>query len=238
MLTYVLLFVGAFCAAALSGAAGFGGALLLLPLLTRTVGPTLAVPLLTLAQLIGNVARMGLGVRQIRWRAVGCFLLGAVPCSILGAWSFVALPTGVITRLLGASILIFVALRARGRLQFTPGPQTLVLGGGIVGALSGLVGSAGPLGAAIFLTLKLPPVTYIASEATTATVLHVVKTIVYQRYIHFDQPTWLLALALGGAMVGGTLAGKRLIERLSAERFRQVVAVLLVGVAMHMIVFG
>ena len=53
-----------------------------------------------------------------------------------------------------------------------------MIGGGIVGLLSGLVGSAGPLGAAIFLSLGLPPVAYVASEAVTAFVMHGVKIIV------------------------------------------------------------
>lgn len=51
----LVLFVSAFAAAAISGSAGFGGALLLLPLLVGTVGVTHAVPLLTMAQLIGNL---------------------------------------------------------------------------------------------------------------------------------------------------------------------------------------
>ena len=55
-LKFLLLFTGSFLAAAISGAAGFGGALLLLPLLSRTIGTTLAVPVLTLAQLIGNLS--------------------------------------------------------------------------------------------------------------------------------------------------------------------------------------
>lgn len=44
--------------------------------------------------------------------------------------------------------------------------------------LSGLAGSVGPLGAAVFLSLGLPPVAYVASEASTATSMHIVKTII------------------------------------------------------------
>lgn len=56
-----VLFLAAFAAATISGAAGFGGALLLLPLLDHVVGTTVAVPLLTLAQAVGNASRVGLG---------------------------------------------------------------------------------------------------------------------------------------------------------------------------------
>ena len=67
---YGLLFIGSFIAAAISGAAGFGGALLLLPLLSKTIGTTMAVPVLTIAQLIGNLSRAFLGFKQIKWKPV------------------------------------------------------------------------------------------------------------------------------------------------------------------------
>lgn len=63
--TYLLLFIGSFFAAGISGAAGFGGALLLLPLLSKTIGTTLAVPVLTIAQLIGNLSRAFFGYKEI-----------------------------------------------------------------------------------------------------------------------------------------------------------------------------
>lgn len=238
MLEYLLLFVAAFAAAAISGAAGFGGALLLLPLLVASVGVTHAVPLLTIAQLIGNLSRAGFGFRQIHWKPVGLFLLGAAPLSILGALSFIQLPKDWVTRAIGAAILLFVALKSLGAISLKPGPLLLLLGGGVAGFLSGLVGSAGPLGAAIFLSLGLPPVAYIASEATTALAMHGLKLAVYQQFIALDRDFWLLALLMGIAMIAGTWSAKRVIERMPREKFQRFVAILLVIVAVYMVVHG
>jgi uncharacterized membrane protein YfcA len=135
---------------------------------------------------------------------VALFLLGAVPLSILGALSFVQLPKDLVVRCIGAAILLFVGLRYFGVLKLTPGPGLLITGGGIVGFLSGLVGSAGPLGAAIFLSLELPPVAYVASEATTALAMHGLKMIVYQQYISLGREFWFLAGLMGLAMILGT----------------------------------
>ena len=55
---FVILILCSFVAALISGAAGFGGSLLLLPVVTACVGPGVAVPVLTIAQLIGNLSRM------------------------------------------------------------------------------------------------------------------------------------------------------------------------------------
>jgi hypothetical protein len=146
---YVLLVVGAYIAALISGSAGFGGALLLLPLLTVVVGAKEAVPLLTVAQLIGNLSRAGFGFKQIRWRPVGLLLIGALPASVLGALSFVRLDRAAVTRGIGLVIFVVVILRLTGRLDFKPSDRLLVGGGVVTGFLSGVAGSAGPLGAAI-----------------------------------------------------------------------------------------
>ncbi|WP_198291301.1 sulfite exporter TauE/SafE family protein [Methylosarcina fibrata] len=205
MLELLILFVAAFSAAAISGAAGFGGALLLLPLHVKTVGVTHAVPLLTIAQLIGNLSRAGFGFSQIHWKPVVLFLLGAIPLSILGALSFIQLPKDLVMRAIGAVILIFVALKYFDVLKLKGSSILLVMGGGVVGFLSGLVGSAGPLGAAIFLSIGLPPVAYIASEATTALVMHGVKTVVYQKYIVLDRELWFLAALMGSDDAGNVV---------------------------------
>jgi uncharacterized protein len=238
MLEPVLLFIAAFSAAAISGAAGFGGALLLLPLLVATVGVTHAVPLLTIAQLIGNLSRAVFGFTQIHWKPVCLFLLGAIPFSIVGALSFVQFPKELVTRAIGAAILVFVTLKYFGLLEIKSGRTVLIGGGGIVGFLSGLVGSAGPLGAAIFLSLGLHPVAYVASEAATALVMHGIKTVIYHHYIVLDRKFWFLAALMGVAMLLGTWAAKRVIERIPRETFQRFVAILLVAIAGYMVIHG
>jgi uncharacterized protein len=238
LLEAILLFVAAFFAAAISGAAGFGGALLLLPLLVFTVGATHAVPLLTIAQLIGNVSRAGLGFNQIQWKPVALFLLGAIPFSFLGAVSFVQLPKELVMRSIGSAILVFIALKYFGVLKIKVGPVLLAMSGSLVGLLSGLVGSAGPLGAAIFLSLGLPPAGYISSEAITALIMHGVKTLVYRHFIIMDHQFWFLAALMGVAMILGTWLAKRFIERMPQKTFQRFVAILLAVIAVYMVIHG
>lgn len=127
MLDLAVYFLVAFAAATISGAAGFGGALLLLPILVATVGPMYAIPLLTIAQMIGNLSRAGLGYKHIHWKPVVLFLLGVIPLSILGALSFVQLPKDLVTRAIVAAILIFVVLKCLGILKLKGGFTLLVV---------------------------------------------------------------------------------------------------------------
>ena len=229
------LFAASWLAATISGAAGFGGALLLLPVMTHVLGPRLAVPLLTVAQLLGNLSRAGFGCNQIRWRPVGYFVLGAVPASVVGSRVFVALPKEHITTGIGMLLILFVLARRLGKLTLSVPEKSLVFGGALVGFLSAVVGSAGPLGAALFLGLQLPSVAYVASEAVTAVAMHVTKLIVYGRYALISVNDIGPGLFLGAAMVLGSWTGKRIIERLPRARFVSLVEALMVLSALQLI---
>ncbi|WP_292376883.1 sulfite exporter TauE/SafE family protein [Methanosarcina sp. UBA411] len=233
---YTVLILSSFIAALISGAAGFGGALLLLPVLTLYIGAELAVPVLTIAQLIGNLSRMAFGLNQIEWKKVFLFSMTAVPLSALGAFGFSISSKSTVTRIIGAVLILFVFLRYFRILKFKPNDKTLILGGAVTGLLSGLAGSAGPIGAAVFLSFGLPPVAYIASEAATATAMHITKIIVYGKLVNLPPNTINLGLLMGLAMIFGTYAANSLIKNMKKEIFQKYVAVLLCVVGAYMLI--
>lgn len=235
---WMVLILASFLAALISGAAGFGGALLLLPVITYYIGAEAAVPVITLAQLIGNLARMASGFRQIKWSAVGWFCLTALPLSALGAFGFTVLPKDIVTRCIGGALILLVVFKMCKLFELKGSRATLLIGGAVTGGLSGLAGSGGPIGAAVFLSLGLSPVAYIASEAATAVAMHALKTVVYSKLASLTIETLLLGLAMGAAMVAGTFAANRFIRRMEKGRFQTFVAVLLCVVGLYMLIFG
>ncbi|MEW5920537.1 MAG: TSUP family transporter [Bacillota bacterium] len=100
------------------------------------------------------------------------------------------------------------------RLEFKNDKKAMLIGGAATGLLSGLAGSGGPIGAAAFLTLGLPPVAYIASEATTATAMYILKTAIYSKLVGLDSSTFLTGHAMGAAMIAGTFAANRIIKKM------------------------
>lgn len=235
---WMVLILASFLAALISGAAGFGGALLLLPVITYYIGAEAAVPVITLAQLIGNLARMASGFRQIKWSAVGWFCLTALPLSALGAFGFTVLPKDIVTRCIGGALILLVVFKMCKLFELKGNRAALLIGGAVTGGLSGLAGSGGPIGAAVFLSLGLSPVAYIASEAATAVAMHALKTIVYSKLASLTTETLLLGLSMGAAMVAGTFAANRFIRRMEKGRFQTFVAVLLCVVGLYMLIFG
>jgi len=63
--------------------------------------------------------------------------------------------------------------------------------------LSGFAGSGGPIGPATFQPLGLLPVAYIASEATTATAMHILKTVISSKLVSLNLSVLLTEIAMG-----------------------------------------
>lgn len=234
----IALLIGSFLAALLSGAAGFGGSLLLLPIATACVGAEMAVPILTIAQLMGNIARMSTGWKQIAWKSVALFSVTSLPLAALGAFGFSLLPKDIVTRCIGAALILLVIIKLLCCKDLPRSKATLLIGGALTGGLSGLCGSGGPIGAAVFLSLDLSPVAYIASEAATATAMHILKTIIYSKLTGMDLNACLIGLSMGVCMIIGTYAAKHFIRNIEKGKFRKYVSILLTVVGIYMLFTG
>jgi uncharacterized membrane protein YfcA len=238
MTDLILIFLIAFLAATISGAAGFGGALLLLPVLTGVVGIKAAVPILTIGQIFGNASRVWFGRHELKWRPVIFFLITAIPLTIIGSYLFADIDSKNIKIGIGGFLIMLVIYRRIKTKKIGLGEKGMLIGGGLTGFLSGLAGSAGPLGAAFFLGLNLTATAYVASEAFTALTMHLTKTIVYNKYTLIGQTEFYYGLFIGIAMILGSWAGKKIIEKLSKDKFIILVEILLLISGLQMIITG
>jgi hypothetical protein len=231
----IILFAVSFLAATISGAAGFGGALVLLPVLSSIVGIKAAVPILSIGQIFGNASRVWFGRDQLRWRPILYFLLSAIPLSIVGSYLFISIDSRTIKIGIGVLINLIVIYRRIPIKKVSLRDKGMLLGGGLTGFLSGLAGSAGPLGAAFFLSLNLAATAYIASEAFTALAMHLTKTIVYNKFALVGKTELYIGLFIGIAMIAGSWTGKKIVQMLSRDTFILLVEILLVISGLHLI---
>lgn len=207
--------------------AGFGGGIILLPILSSLVGIKHAVPLLTVAQLFGNFSRIYFGWKQIEWKPIVFYSFGTIPFSLLGAWLFVGIDAQILTRLIGLVLIGLVLVRKLGfKLEFSS-PYWLILGGCISGMLSSVSGVGGPIAAMMLLNYGLSSMAFIATEASTAIVSHTIKIIMYSKHQLITSEGVAWGSFLGLAMIAGSYSGKKVLDKLSKETFTQIVEVLL-----------
>jgi len=230
----VLLFIS-WLAATISGVAGFGGSLIILPIFSFFIGAKKAIPILTIAWMMGNLSRAGFGYKEIRWKPVIYFCIGALPAAVLGSRMFVELPSGLIVKAIGIFLLVVVTLRHLN-IKYTFAEKWFIPWGALVGFLSSVLGTAGPIGAVAFLSLNLAPTAYVASEAVTAVLMHFTKTVVYGRYSLLTINDLWVGIILGFAMVVGSWTARRFIKNISGKAFGYFVDTLLVIAAFSLFI--
>lgn len=231
--------VAALMASTLAAVAGFGGAAIMLPILVWGFGIREAVPILTVAQLLGNLSRVWFNRGELRLNVVGWFALGAVPSAAIGGVIFATAPAGALVRVLGVVLLLTVAYRHSRwgkRLRLTL--RGFLPLGATSGMLSAVVGTVGPIMAPFFLAYGLLKGAYIGTEALATVTMHVTKLGVYEGYNLLSPSAVLIGLAIGAVMFLGSYLGKRLLDRLPERWFPHLIDGVLVAAGLLFIIRG
>ncbi len=227
-MTWLAVLALGLVAGTLSGVVGFGSSIMLLPALILAFGPHEAVPIMAIAALLANLARVLVWWREVHWRPNAYYCATAVPCAALGARTLLALDARIVEGLLGALFLVMIParrwLQARGlRIRAW---HLAPVGAGI-GFLSGMVASTGPINTPFFLAYGLVKGAYIATEAVGSMAIGITKTLVFQRFDALPLDTVVRGLVVGAALMVGSRLAKGFVLRLDASRFRLLMDLLL-----------
>lgn len=211
---FAALAVVAFVASTIAAITGTGGGILLLPVMVAILGVREAVPAYTLAQFIGNLSRVLLNRKELRFDVVAWFVAGAIPAAVLGSLLFAKSRDHVVVRALGLFLLTSVVYLRWSRKQLAGFPVTRFAPVGVVfGFVSAYLGSAGPFLAPFFLAFGLLRGAYIGTEALGTAIMHVTKMATYGMSRVFSLNAVCVGLAMAPAMIAGSLTGKRVLDR-------------------------
>ena len=222
-------------AGTIGGVVGFGGSTILLPVLVIAFGPKAAVPIMGVAALLANFARILVWWKAIDWRAVAVYSATGMPAVALGARTFLTLDARLIEALIGASMLAMIPVRrwllAR---QFKIGLGGLAMAGAGIGFLTGMVANTGPVNTPFFLAYGLTRGPFIATEAGGSLALYAVKSTIFERFGALPHDMIVNGVIVGAAMMCGAWLAKRIVERMEIARFNAAidVMILLSGLAM------
>lgn len=220
----LVVVITALAASFLAAIAGFGGSVIMLPVLVWTVGITDAIPVLTIAQIIGNLSRVIFNRHELKWLVIWRFALGAVPTAIIGGIIFSTAPASALVRVLGIFLILMVIYRhTHWGKNVKMGLRGFIPLGGVSGILSAIFGTVGPVAAPFFLAYGLVKGAYISTEAMTAVVMHVTKLGVYGGYALIGIRTLLIGLGIGAIMILGTFLGKRILNKVPEKIFPYII---------------
>ena len=212
----------------ISGVVGFSSSIMLMPVLVISYGPRQAVPIMALAAILANVSRILVWWRQVDWRAVAAYSATGIPASAAGARTLLVLPPHVVEGALGAFFLLMIPLRRWLAAQrFKLRLRHLAVIGLVVGFVTGIVVTTGPISAPIFLAYGLVKGAFLATEAAGSLAIHVSKAIVFRTFGALPTDAILKGLLIGSTLMAGSYVAKRFVIKLQPGQFRRLMDALM-----------
>ena len=98
---FIFVLIVGLVAGAISGVIGTGSSIMLVPVLVWQFGPKEAVPIMAVAAVMANLARILAWWREIDWRACAAFAATGAPAAVLGAKTLLVLPSRAVDVAIG-----------------------------------------------------------------------------------------------------------------------------------------
>lgn len=217
---YALILLVGLVAGTLSGIVGFGSSLMLMPVLVLSFGPRAAVPVMAIASVMANLARVLAWWREIDWRACLAYAATAVPGAALGARTLFIVPPRTAEIALGVFFLAMIPLRRR---LAAGGTRILIAHllavGFFVGFVTGIVVSTGPITAPLFLAYGLTKGAFIATEAAASLFVFGAKTAVFRVLGALPLDIIVKGFVTGASLMIGAFIAKRFVVAMAPEQF-------------------
>ena len=218
ILDFVIVGIAAFIAGTCSGMTGFGGGLLLPPILAPILGVQHVVPVLSFAMLITNMHRLSLYRKHANWKLIGIVLVTIVPAVVVGTSIYLGLPPNVISIVLGSFLLVSIPVgRFFARRQLKLGPMGLALAGGCFGIVSGTTPGAGMLMVPVLLGAGLVGEAFLATDASISIAVNLTKAVIFNQLGGLPLGLLGVGLVIGACTVPGNYAARWILRRTSVR---------------------
>ncbi len=222
-----------FGAMVVRGFTGFGGALLMVPLLGLVWDIRLAVVIVALVQIVTGMMLVTMGRRSVNWAILLPIVLWSSAGLVIGSLLLAKLPVEWIARILGVTTIIIGVITLAKRIVIVQrsGRSKNIVNGAVglsVGVLHGLIGTSGPV-IVPYLQRVLPsPAQMRSTLLALFFILDVLRIGSYFQLGVISNVALHRSAVLVPVAIAGSLIGSRLHFKVSDEVFRVAVASLLI----------
>ena len=222
-MSFLFVFAVGLVAGTISGIVGTGSSIMLMPVLVYQYGPQQAVPIMAVAAVMANLSRILAWWREVDWRACAAYSVTGIPAAALGARTLLALPPRAVDISIGLFLIAMVPVRHwLTRHDLKVSLWHLAIGGAVIGYVTGIVVSTGPLSVPLFLFYGLSKGAFLATEAASSLGLYVSKSVTFQQFGALTGDVALQGLLAGSSLMAGAFIAKRFVLRLDPDLFRLV----------------
>ena len=230
MLLYLTLSCICFVSGILSGMAGFGALIIMIPALLLMMGADVVIPLGVFCGLATQASVSFLFRRHIRKESLGKLLLGSLPGVWLGSSLLLHMPEILLRAAMGVLLMCYVAWNIFGKLPPPVRPPAAVwayVAGFCSGAFGGAFGINGPP-AVVYATRTTwsPQEIRAFLGVFCGTLFAITAMTMFARGLVTREVTTLALLAVPSSL-GGNYCGWRIAGRMQVEQYMRLLFLLL-----------
>jgi uncharacterized protein len=223
-------------AGTVSGIIGTGSSIMLLPVLVYAFGAKQAVPIMAVAAVMANISRILAWWREVDWRACFAYSATAGPGAALGAKTLLVLPSRIVDITIGLFLIFMIpARRWLAAHNLKPTLWHLAIIGAVIGYITGIVVSTGPITVPIFIAYGLTKGAFLATEAAGSLAVYLSKVATFQRFGALPLDIIAKGLITGSSLMVGAFVAKRFVLRLDANAFRLLMDALMLASGLSML---
>ena len=220
--------VAAFVAAVVSGLGGFGGAFILVIVLTPIVGVKAVIPLLSVFATCNNLSRVFIYRKSIVWKTAAQFTGASIPGVYFGAKILDWLPERALLSLLGLTLLGAIPLgRYLKNREFKSGVKTIVAFGAVFGLVSGAAAGTGMFVIAGLNSAGLRGAVLLGTDAIIGFVNGTMRAGVYSALGLLTPQMILSGLLMGALTVPGNWVASKIVKRMGDNLHAKLIEVLI-----------
>lgn len=208
---------------------GFGISTIMMPLILLFYPVPATLFFVGIIHFFGNVWKLLLFRRGLRWRLILSFGIPGVVATYIGASLVFSIPAAVLSRILGSFLIIYVIyLFVESSFRVKPNLVFGSFGGALSGFFAGIFGLGGAVRSLFLTAFDLPKAVYISTAGAIAIFIDAARLATYFKngarlptLLLYGLPVFIVASFLGAAIA------KRIVDRIPQEHFRKVIAVFL-----------
>jgi uncharacterized protein len=233
---FLFVLIVGLLAGTISGIVGTGSSIMLMPVLVYQYGPKQAVPIMAVAAVMANLSRILAWWREVDWRACAAYSVTGIPAAALGARTLLVLPSHTVDITIGMFLIAMVPVRHwLARHQLKANLWHLAIGGAVIGYLTGIVVSTGPLSVPLFLFYGLTKGAFLATEAASSLGLYLSKSVTFERFGALTFDIAIKGLVAGSSLMFGAFIAKRFVLQLEPDIFRLIMDAIMVAAGLAML---
>lgn len=235
-MNFIFVLAVGLVAGSISGIVGTGSSIMLMPVLVYEFGPKEAVPIMAVAAVMANLSRILAWWHEVDWRACAAYSATGIPAAALGARTLLELPAHAVDISIGLFLIVMVPVRHwLAKHDFRISLWHLAVGGAIIGYITGIVVSTGPLSVPLFLFYGLSKGAFLATEAASSLGLYLSKSITFQQFGALTPQVAVKGLIAGSSLMFGAFIAKRFVLKLDPNVFRLVMDGIMIAAGLSML---